>query len=159
MFTKPAAMPNTRPTRLNHGRVPNHRSRRYPPPSPSIVATTRVIPIWATSPTPFQGDGCSGAMRGETLTQAPELVKREHNLSEHATHPRAREAVDGQHADGGDDDEDHAERRRLARAARDLAGEDADGNRFPAADRQEQHGRRLLQRRHEREQRADEHAA
>src|SRR5436190_22882626 len=131
MFTKPAAIPNTRPTTLSHGRVINHRSKRYPPPSPIIVATTRVIPIWATSPTPLQGDGCFGNMRSETLTQPPELVKRQHNLPEHAAHARARDAVDREHADGGDGDQDHAERGRLVGAACDVEGEDADGNRLP----------------------------
>src|SRR5207244_2486422 len=54
---------------------------------------------------------------------------------------------------------DEAKRGRLVGAAGDVEGEDADGNRLPAAQRQEEDGRGLLQRRHEREQRADEHAA
>src|SRR5919201_5877661 len=111
------------------------------------VASTIAMPTDDNSASADQADlspGC--AMRGETLTQAPELVKRQHNLSEHAAHPRAREPVDGEHAGGGDRDEDHAERRRLVGAARDVEGEDADGDRLPAAEREKEHRRRLLQR-------------
>src|SRR5438067_10909002 len=96
------------------------------------VASTIAMPTDDNSASADQADlspGC--AMRSETLTQRPELVKRPHNLSEHSTHARAGEAVDGEHAGGGDGDEDHAEGGRLVGAARDVEGEDADGDRFP----------------------------
>ena len=79
-------------------------------------------------------------------------------LAEHAAHAGAGHAVDDGDADGGDDDQDHAEGGRLVGAARDVEGEDADGDRLPAAQGQEEHGGGLLQRGHEREERADQHA-
>src|SRR2546426_2995457 len=67
-------------------------------------------------------------------------------------HAGPRDAVDEDDADGGDQDQDDAEGRRLIGAARDIKSEDAVGDGFPPAEGQEQHGRGLLQRGHEREQ-------
>src|SRR5215468_1858763 len=106
------------------------------------VASTIAKPTEDNSASADQADFSPGcAMRGETLTQRSELVKRRHNLAEHPAHPRARNAVDREHACGGDGDEDDPERSRLVGAAGDIEGKDADRNRLPAAEREEEHGR------------------
>src|SRR6266567_821526 len=77
-------------------------------------------------------------------------------LSEHPTHTRPGDAVDHEHGRCGDDEEDDAERGRFAGAARDVERKDAHGDRLPASEGEEQHRRGFLERRHEREERADE---
>src|SRR5262245_44683360 len=100
------------------------------------VASTIAKPTEDNSASADQADFSPGsAMRGETLTQRSELVKRQHNLAEHPAHSSARDAVDRRHADGGDGDEDDAQRRGLVGAARDVEGKDADGDRLPPAER------------------------
>src|SRR5262249_47310286 len=100
------------------------------------VASTIAKPTEDSSASADQADFSPGcAMRGETLTQRSELVKRQHNLAEHPAHPRACDAVDHEHTRGGDRDEDDSQRGRLVGAAGDVEGKDADRDRLPAAER------------------------
>src|SRR5215470_20180778 len=99
------------------------------------VASTIAKPTEDNSASADQADFSPGcAMRGETVAQRSELVKRQHNLAEHPTHSSARDAIDRDHAHGGDGDQDDAQRGRLVGAARDVEGKDADRDRFPASE-------------------------
>src|SRR5262245_40578018 len=70
-------------------------------------------------------------------------------LSEHSAHARTGDAIDHEQRHRRDHEEDDPQRRRFARAAIHVEGKDADRDRFPAAQREKEHRRRLLERRHE----------
>src|SRR5262249_52945022 len=60
------------------------------------VASTIAKPTEDNSASADQADfSPGGAMRGETLTQRSELVKRQHNLAEHPAHPSALRLLPG----------------------------------------------------------------
>src|SRR5215813_11643783 len=88
-------------------------------------------------------------VKTNTSTSAKSRQGKAQCLSEHSAHARTGDAIDHEQRHRRDHEEDDPQRRRFARAASDVEGKDADRDRFPAAQREKEHRRRLLERRHE----------
>src|SRR5688572_17277466 len=105
----------------------------------------------ATTPaSPGGGGGASVVQADSALATAAKSSRT--RLAEQPADARAGHAVHHVEAQGAHGDEDHAEGGRLALRAGDVEGEDAERDHFPAAQREEDGGRGLLDRGDEGEQ-------